>query len=99
MNWEEVGRKLSSRKFWMSIAAFLGSLAASIAGLSTGNDAVATAGIICGMLSAAIYAASEAWVDGQSVAAKSESKVTTVSANTTSKDVVAALTTNTPIVS
>lgn len=55
--------KLTSRKFWLSTAAFLGSVAASIAGLSTGNETVATVGIICGVLSAAIYAAAEAYVD------------------------------------
>ena len=29
--------KLTSRKFWISVAAFLGSIAASIAGLATGE--------------------------------------------------------------
>ena len=55
--------KLTSRKFWMMAAAFLGSLGASIAGLTIENTAIAIVGIICSMLSAAIYAAAEASVD------------------------------------
>lgn len=60
---DEMKEKLTSRKFWMMAAAFLGSLGASIAGISTGNHKLATAGLICEMLSAAIYAAAEAYVD------------------------------------
>jgi drug/metabolite transporter (DMT)-like permease len=55
--------KLTSRKFWISVAAFLGSIAASVAGLTTGEKWITITGIICGMLSAAIYAAAEAYVD------------------------------------
>ena len=55
--------KLTSRKFWISVAAFLGSLAASIAGVTTGEKWITITGIICGMLSAAIYAAAEAYTD------------------------------------
>mgnify|MGYP002516371192 CR=1 FL=1 len=55
--------KLTSRKFWLSVAAFLGSLAASIAGLVTEEKWITIAGVVCGMLSAAIYAAAEASVD------------------------------------
>ncbi len=56
--------KLLSRKFWISVAAFLGSIAASIAGLATGEKWVTITGVICGMLSAAIYSAAEAYTDG-----------------------------------
>ncbi|MCD7709551.1 MAG: hypothetical protein LUI02_06730 [Clostridiales bacterium] len=56
-------KKLTSRKFWISVAAFLGSIGTSIAGLTTEHEAVATAGIICAVVSAAIYAACEAYVD------------------------------------
>lgn len=59
--------KLTSRKFWICVAAFLGSLAASISGIATSNQTVTTIGIICGVLSAAIYAFCEAWVDGKAV--------------------------------
>lgn len=56
--------KWASRKFWLSIAAFLGSIAASIAGIVTEEKWITITGIVCGMLSAAIYAAVEAYVDG-----------------------------------
>lgn len=55
--------KLSSRKFWLSVAAFLGSIAASVAGLTTGEKWITITGIVCGMLSAAIYSACEAACD------------------------------------
>lgn len=55
--------KITSRKFWICAAAFLGSVAASVSGISTNNNIVAAVGIICGVLSAAIYAGAEAYVD------------------------------------
>lgn len=55
--------KLTSRKFWISVAAFLGSIAASVAGITTGEKWITITGVICGMLSAAIYAAAEAYTD------------------------------------
>lgn len=55
--------KLTSRKFWLACAAFLGSMGTSIAGMANGNDRVTMIGLICSMLSAAIYAAAEAYVD------------------------------------
>ena len=59
--------KLTSRKFWVCVAAFLASVATSIAGISSDNQTVAIIGTICGVLSAAIYAFCEAWVDGKAV--------------------------------
>ena len=59
--------KLTSRKFWICVAAFLASIATSIAGLATSNTTVAAIGTICGILSAAIYAFCEAWVDSKAV--------------------------------
>ena len=59
--------KLTSRKFWISVAAFLASVATSIAGLATDNTTVAIVGTVCGILAAAIYAAAEAYVDGKAV--------------------------------
>ncbi|MCD8364795.1 MAG: hypothetical protein LUC83_03080 [Clostridiales bacterium] len=56
-------RKLTSRKFWISCAAFLGSIGTSIAGLQTGSESIATIGIVCAVISAAIYAAAEAATD------------------------------------
>lgn len=55
--------KLTSRKFWISVAAMLGSIATSIAGLTTDNQTVAIVGVVCAMFSAAIYAGCEAYVD------------------------------------
>ena len=55
--------KLQSRKFWISVAAFLGSIAASIAGIVTEEKWITIVGVVCGVLSAAIYAAAEAYVD------------------------------------
>ena len=62
--------KLTSRKFWLAAAAFLYSMGASIAGMSCNNDKVVIIGLICSMLSAAIYSAVEAYVDGKSVDSK-----------------------------
>ena len=58
-----MAKKLTSRKFWLSVAAFLGSLAASIAGITTGEKWITITGVICGMLSVAIYSALEASID------------------------------------
>lgn len=58
--------KITSRKFLLAFAAFLGSLGAGITGLATGNEAVALTGGILMVFSAAIYAACEAYVDGKS---------------------------------
>lgn len=58
--------KLTSRKFWICVAAFLGSVATSISGIVTSNQTVIIIGTVCGILSAAIYAFCEAWVDSKS---------------------------------
>lgn len=63
MTTEDIIRKLTSRKFWLCLAAFLGSIAASIAGITTSNESVAIVGTVCGVISAAIYAAAEQAVD------------------------------------
>ena len=59
--------KLTSRKFWVCLAAMLASIATSISGLQTGNETIATVGIVCGIISAAIYAFCEAWIDASAV--------------------------------
>ncbi len=64
--------KLTSRKFWICVAAMLASIATSIAGLQTGNTTVTAVGTICGIISAAIYAFCEAWVDGKAVEKKED---------------------------
>ena len=59
--------KLTSRKFWICVAAFLASIATSIAGIYTTNQVITIVGTVAGILSAAIYAFCEAWVDGKAV--------------------------------
>lgn len=78
--------KLTSRKFWIAVAAGLGSIGTSIAGLATDNEVVVVTGIICATASAAIYAAAEAYVDGASVKSSTSETVTTVTATSTSKE-------------
>lgn len=56
-------KKLTSRKFWICVAAFLASIATSIAGVKSENETIIIIGTVCGILSAAIYAFCEAWVD------------------------------------
>lgn len=64
--------KLTSRKFWICVAAFLASIATSIAGITTSNQTIIIIGTVCGILSAAIYAFCEAWVDGKAVEKQKE---------------------------
>lgn len=59
--------KLTSRKFWICVAAFLASIATSISGICTDNQTIIIIGTVCGILSAAIYAFCEAWVDANAV--------------------------------
>ena len=56
--------KWKSRKFWMAVAAFLASIGTTIAGLHTDSKSITIAGIVCTMLSSGIYAAAEAYADG-----------------------------------
>lgn len=63
-------KKILSRKFILSLAAFLGSIGTSIVGLKVDNTVIATAGIICTVLSAAIYTAAEAYIDAEAATSK-----------------------------
>lgn len=63
MTKEEIVRKLTSRRFWLMTAAFLGSIGASVAGITGADQTLAAIGTACAVLSAAIYAATEAAVD------------------------------------
>ena len=69
-----MSNKLTSRKFWICVAAFLGSVAASISGIVTDNQYVTSIGIAAGVLSAAIYAFCEAWVDANAVSSDDNEK-------------------------
>ena len=64
--------KLTSRKFWLCVAAALGSLGTGISGLIQGNDRLALAGGILLVVSSSIYAFCEAWVDANAVDIKNE---------------------------
>lgn len=70
--------KYLSRKFILAVAAFVGSLGASISGLVIGNTDLTTVGVIMCAFSAAIYAAAEAYVDAADVSSKQQ--VTSVTA-------------------
>lgn len=59
--------KLTSRKFWICVAAMLASIATSIAGIAQADPTITAIGTVCGIISAAIYAFCEAWVDGKAV--------------------------------
>lgn len=60
-------KKIQSRKFWICVAAALGSLGTGISGLVQGNDKLALAGGILLVISSSIYAFCEAWVDAKAV--------------------------------
>lgn len=78
--------KITSRKFLISLAAFLGSFGTGIAGIACGNETIAAVGVVCGVLSGAIYAGCEAYVDG--AAASAQTINTNITASTTAKEVV-----------
>ena len=77
--------KLTSRKFWMAVAAFLASIGGSITGIVTDNEILTAVGVVCTMLAAAIYAASEAYIDGKAAA----SETIAITATSSSKEIVA----------
>lgn len=64
--------KLTSRKFWICVAAMLASIATSITGIQTQNPTIAAIGTVCAIASAAIYAFCEAWVDSSAVKKEDE---------------------------
>lgn len=82
--------KLTSRKFWVAVAAALASIGTGITGICTENETLATVGAICLVASAAIYAFAEAYVDGKAAAAT----ITTVSSTSTTSTAVSANTTS-----
>lgn len=77
MSREEILKKLTSRKFLVSVAAFLAALGGGLAGVVS-PDACA----VLMAVSAAIYAACEAYVDGKAASAN----VTTKTVTATSAD-------------
>lgn len=67
-------KKLFSRKFLISLAAFLASVGGSISGIMTDNHTLTIVGTVCTVLSAAIYAACEAYVDAKCINKTDSSK-------------------------
>lgn len=65
-------QRFKSRKFLLCLAAFLASIGGSIGGIMADNETLTIIGAVCSMLSAAIYAACEAYVDGKAVGLTSE---------------------------
>lgn len=66
--------KLASRKFWICVAAFLASIGTSIAGLHSENEVIVIIGTVSSIISAAIYAFAEAWVDSKGFPVYEEKK-------------------------
>lgn len=62
--------KLTSRKFWLSVAGIIGGIGTAIAGMTTDNQTVVIAGIICASLSNMIYTICESYVDAAAVDAQ-----------------------------
>ena len=83
MSREDLIRKLSSRKLWLSAAAFLATFFTGVAGVLPPEWC--TVGMA---LSAGIYVAGEAYVDGKSAGASQTISTTSVSASATSQKVV-----------
>lgn len=54
-----------SRKFWISVAAFLASIGAGITGLVIKEYDLTTVGVLCSVFAAGIYAACNAYQTGQ----------------------------------
>lgn len=76
-------RKITSRKFLIAAAAFLAALGAGLAGVADPNVCA-----ICMAVSAAIYAACEAYVDGAAAKSNQTVSTTSVTASSTSQKVV-----------
>ena len=55
--------KMTSRKFWISVATFLASIGTSVGGIATDNQTLAIVGVVCTALSGAIYTIVEGIVD------------------------------------
>ena len=59
----KVKTKLTSRKFWISVASFLASVGTAIGGMMTDNEVIAIVGVVCGAVATAIYTVVEGIVD------------------------------------
>lgn len=77
----ELESKLTSRKFWVAVAAALASIGTSIGGIATDNANIVCFGVVCLIVSQAIYSFCEAYVDTASI--KANTTTTTITASTT----------------
>ena len=59
--------KLKSRKLWLTIAAVLASLGTGISGIVAGNQTLTIVGSVLTVVSTAIYAGCEAYIDARAV--------------------------------
>jgi hypothetical protein len=84
---QNIQSKLTSRKFWVAVAAMLASIGTSIGGVVSDNQTLATVGVVCLIVSQAIYSFCEAYVDAASV--RADTKTTTIQA--TSATTIAAV--------
>ncbi len=82
-----MANKLMSRKFWVAVAAALGSIGTGITGLVIGDLDLTKLGASLLVLSGGIYAFCEAYVDGKSLSANTTT--TSLSASTNDKAIVA----------
>ena len=80
--------KLTSRKFWMALAAFFGSIATGVAALHSGYEIVAGIGVGCGIVAAAasavVYTLAEASIDKAAVSSNQTMTTTSTSVTATS---------------
>lgn len=88
MTKEEIISKLTSCKFWLALAAALASLAASCDAIGKMGEepvyaAVAVVGLVCAAISAAVYAAAEAYTDAARAMTDTKQTTTTISASST----------------
>lgn len=83
MSKDDFIRKITSRKFLIAAAAFLAALGAGLSGVADANVCA-----ICMAVSAAIYAACEAYVDGAAAKSTQTVSTTSVTASSTSQKVV-----------
>lgn len=77
--------KLTSRKFWLAVAAFLAAFGMGVAGIMPPE----WCGIVMAV-SAGIYAACEAYVDGANIKSQTSHVSTVVEAKTGDRDTVQA---------
>ena len=67
MDWK---RKLTSRKFWICVAAMLASIGSTIAGFHSDNEIIIMIGLVCTAISGGIYSVAEAMTDSAHMGGK-----------------------------